>query len=184
MLPVPSISPKTIPQMCGKYLVIGWPKIKGKYSHPEAKYNKGQSKVWVLDTETNEKKYVGIKTLKIAIGDYKRAKDTRYRYKGNRKEYLNLYKRWHHMVQRCTNPDHKDYSYYGARGITVCSRWLEKGIEGQTNPGFNNFLMDMGCPLPGYTLDRINNDKGYSKSNCRWATVSEQNANRRPVGSC
>lgn len=80
------------------------------------------------------------------------------------------YKSWEGIVQRCTNPNHKNYNYYGGRGITLCKRWRK----------FTNFLGDMG-ERPGYkyTLDRINNDKGYYKSNCQWATRKQQQRNRR-----
>ena len=73
------------------------------------------------------------------------------------------------MHGRCGNPKHPRYADYGGRGITVCERWHS----------FENFLADMGEPPPGLTLDRINNDLGYSPENCRWATVSEQNFNRK-----
>ena len=80
------------------------------------------------------------------------------------------YYAWVSMLQRCTNPNHRAWPSYGGRGITVCKRWLNS---------FSKFLADMGEKPEGLTLERIKNGKGYSPSNCRWATVSEQNANKR-----
>lgn len=81
------------------------------------------------------------------------------------------YRSWVEMRYRCTNPKSKRYKDYGGRGITIDSRWNS----------FQNFVLDMGeCPL-NCTLDRINNDTGYSRQNCRWATYTEQNNNRRTV---
>jgi hypothetical protein len=77
---------------------------------------------------------------------------------------------WSHMKSRCSNEKHPQYEDYGARGISVCERWMD----------FPNFLADMGEPQPGLSIDRINNDGNYEPGNCRWATQSEQNANRRP----
>jgi len=77
--------------------------------------------------------------------------------------------KWHSMLDRCLNPKHPRYSTYGGRGITVCERWLS----------FEAFLEDMGLPCRGLFLDRIENNKGYYKENCRWATPSESAFNRR-----
>lgn len=80
------------------------------------------------------------------------------------------YKAWFGMIDRCNNPSNKAYKNYGERGIQVCSRWKL----------FKNFLSDMGArPSIKHSLDRINNAKGYSKNNCRWATSKTQNRNRR-----
>jgi hypothetical protein len=77
---------------------------------------------------------------------------------------------WKNMKARCFYPRHRAHSWYGSRGITVCERWLS----------FENFYADMGDPPPGLSLDRINNNGNYEPDNCRWATVAQQLANRRP----
>ena len=79
------------------------------------------------------------------------------------------YRSWGAMRDRCRRPGHKAYKHYGGRGIQVCERWSL----------FENFLADMGPRPPGHTLDRVNNDGDYEPSNCRWATLSEQNKNQR-----
>lgn len=73
------------------------------------------------------------------------------------------------MKARCENENDPKYPRYGARGITVCDRWRNS---------FENFFADMG-PRPSklHTIDRKDNDLGYSPNNCRWATKKEQQRN-------
>lgn len=80
------------------------------------------------------------------------------------------YKVWDSAVQRCTNPKAQHFHNYGGRGITMCHTWVEN---------FMNFFNDMGEKPKHLTLDRIDNDKGYFKENCRWTTMKVQNRNRR-----
>lgn len=85
------------------------------------------------------------------------------------KSRTRTYRIWQHILDRCCNKNNTGFKYYGGRGITVCEQW--------TN--FENFFNDMGeCP-PNKSIDRINNDDGYKKDNCRWATQVEQNRNTR-----
>jgi len=80
------------------------------------------------------------------------------------------YKVWIDMRRRCNNSDNNNYQYYGARGITVCDSW---------NDSFDSFLEDMGLRPTGLTLERKDNEEGYYKENCKWASRTEQVANRR-----
>jgi hypothetical protein len=81
---------------------------------------------------------------------------------------------WKDIKQRCRNKTDNDYAAYGGRGIRVCDRWADD---------FAAFLADMGPRPPGRSIDRINNDGDYEPGNCRWATLAEQNRNRRSTRS-
>lgn len=74
------------------------------------------------------------------------------------------------MIERCHRETHNSYHNYGGRGITVCQRWRES---------FFNFLEDMGEKPEGMSIERIDNDQGYSKANCKWSTWKEQCRNKR-----
>lgn len=80
-----------------------------------------------------------------------------------------VYAIWNSMNSRCRNPHARAYKDYGGRGIHVCDRWKQ----------FENFYEDMGDPPAGMSLDRINNEAGYSKENCRWANYETQSNNKR-----
>jgi hypothetical protein len=84
--------------------------------------------------------------------------------------YSPEYAIWSSMRDRCRNKQNAHYKYYGGRGISVCERWAEN---------FEAFYQDMGPRPQSLTLDRINNDGNYEPGNCRWATRSQQSANRR-----
>lgn len=81
------------------------------------------------------------------------------------------YRAWVAMRHRCTDENHADYPSYGGRGIRMCDRWLNS---------FEAFLADMGPrPTPEHSIDRRDNDSHYEPGNCRWATVEQQNRNKR-----
>lgn len=78
------------------------------------------------------------------------------------------YQSWSSMVKRCTNPKCRAYKWYGARGIEVCPSWLK----------FDGFLLDMGEPPEGHTIERRDVNQGYVKGNCEWIPKAKQAANK------
>lgn len=81
-----------------------------------------------------------------------------------------IYRCHHNMLKRCDNQSCKDYPNYGGRGIKVCPEWYDVEI----------FYKDIGPrPSKQHSLDRKNNDLGYTKKNCRWANTTTQQMNRR-----
>jgi hypothetical protein len=81
------------------------------------------------------------------------------------------YRAWGNMKRRCYDPTVRSYRNYGARGITVCDRWINS---------FENFISDVGlAPSRFHSLDRIDNAGNYEPSNVKWSTVDEQHHNRR-----
>ena len=94
-----------------------------------------------------------------------RRREKNHRLSGNSEYYA-----WQAMVQRCYNPNHPSYKYYGTRGITICKRWRDN---------FTAFYEDMGRRPDGLTLERKDNDRNYEPSNCKWGTWKEQHRNTR-----
>jgi hypothetical protein len=73
------------------------------------------------------------------------------------------------MIARCTDQENPKFYMYGARGISVCERWIK----------FENFFEDMGEKPAGLCIERINNNGNYEKGNCKWGTYKEQANNTR-----
>lgn len=81
------------------------------------------------------------------------------------------YESWAHLKARCLNKNSKDYYLYGERGITICKEWENS---------FECFIKDMGVkPSKNMSIDRIDVNKGYEPSNCRWADNKTQSRNKR-----
>lgn len=87
------------------------------------------------------------------------------------KTHSTEYNTWNGMKGRCLNKNNKDFKNYGGRGIKICDSWLNS---------FENFYKDMGSkPSKLHSIDRIDNNGNYEPSNCRWATLSQQNISKR-----
>ena len=89
------------------------------------------------------------------------------------KRRTRIYRIWCAIKSRCNNPKTINYKYYGGRGIHVCKEWIydfEAFYDWAMSHGYEDDL----------SIDRIDNDKGYSPDNCRWVTMKEQIINRRP----
>jgi hypothetical protein len=122
---------------------------------------------WLCQCDCGNKKTICGSSLRGGVtkscGCYNVDSHTKHGHDGSR-----TYKTWSSMKERCNNKNHKAYHRYGGRGIKVCDEWNE----------FVVFLKDMGERPEGRTLDRIKNDRGYCKDNCKWATPKEQSLNR------
>lgn len=154
----------------------------GRYTVLErAGSDANRSAMWLCRCDCGNNRVIRGKDLKngiiVSCGCYHRelVKDIFTTHNGSRSR---LYSVWDGMIQRCTNPKHTKYHSYGGRGITVCDEWRNDF------QAFNEWAMangyDENAPRGQCTIDRIDNDKGYSPDNCRWITHQEQQLNKRP----
>lgn len=146
----------------------------GRWTVQSLDHIKNRSSYWKCVCECGREKVVLGATLKngtsascgCGIGDAARKRLTKHGRAHDKLHYI-----WTGMKQRCGNPSNKMYHYYGGRGITVCDEWQS----------FEGFLKDMGDSwAEGLSIDRMDNNKGYCKENCRWIPKSDQAKNRRP----
>jgi hypothetical protein len=161
-----------------KYQLIGkrFTRLKVINSHPKKSNGQTQwlclcdcgKKLIVTTSDLNSK---GVQSCGCLNRDNVRKRCLRHGY-ANRKNIHPLYNTWVGMNGRCLNEKHAAYKYYGARGISVCKDW-------QKNPEkFIDWAQENGWK-PGLTIERVDNNKGYSPSNCKISTMMEQLQNTR-----
>lgn len=165
--------------LCNKHYQRFRDKGNPTYINITVHYKKRRNKIVVnryckIDRCANPAKYLRIGYCEKHYARWYMHGDPNYlsRVVGENRHKHPLYKAYHAMLDRCYNPNNTHYSYYGGRGITVDDNW--RGPH-----GFSQFINDMGSRPKWGSIDRIDNDMGYNKGNCRWASKSTQQSNQR-----
>lgn len=141
---------------------------------PTEKRNANGSILWQCSCDCGKKHTATaanlIKGVTRSCGCYRAETPTNLRHGHKRGDFESkTYRAWVNVKRRCNGKTLASWSDYGGRGITYDPRW----------ENFEAFLEDMGEAPPGTSMDRINNDLGYSKENCRWVDWRQNNNNRR-----
>lgn len=147
-------------QRFGRLLVLAFSEMRGPRARWSVRCDCGTEK-----TANGDDIRAG-KTVSCGCLSREKARAAGDRTRTHGMSYTSTHHIWGSMIQRCHNPNRKDYPRYGGSGITVCQRWRES---------FESFLADMGVRPAGMTLDRWpDGASNYEPGNCRWATLAEQ----------
>lgn len=134
------------------------------------------SVVWLCECDCGTRKRISAQCLKsgrvLSCGCYNKEKDLRHGLSHTR-----LHHAWESLIDRCTNPNSKEYPNYGGRGIKVCNEWLNS-FEAFMDWAYRNGF-DETAPRGKCTIDRIDVNGNYEPSNCRWTDMKVQCRNRR-----
>ena len=147
----------------------------GRWIVIEERTKRAKNRYVLARCECGTEREIGVSSLKCNLsrscGCYN-SEQSRLRATKHGASQGHLYKVWVGMRKRCRNPNSSDYPRYGGRGIKVCRAWehFETFCAWAISNGYTDDL----------TIERKDNEKGYSPSNCRWATMSQQGRNTRP----